>query len=194
VWRTKPTRVGTGSLRLRAGAASYSELGLPGCDAGVAVTLREGLGSGQPKLGGSRSNRAAAAFIGLLIALITGVFAGTSGAFATEPASKEFFAAAIGVLSAVLLAVAFQLPWLLASIRRLFSTGDRVLLVPLLGGFIVSVGAAIASGLSALNACSEEACGSVDDASTVIGGLIIGALVLVIVVLVGFMESGDDSS
>ena len=106
----------------------------------------------------------------------------TFGILTSARGSEAFYNASIGILGALVIAIALQIRAAVDALLRLFGRGDYPLLVPMLFGYLATLISGGAAALSALQNCSSSGiCGSPDDMNTVIFALISGAAFLVAV-------------
>jgi len=109
----------------------------------------------------------------------------TSGLVIEQQGSEQFFQAAIAVLGALIIAFVFQFKSFLQDLYYLVGRGDSFLIVPALISWLASFIGGIAFGLSALNNCDKNGCGSVSDFNNMILALGVAGLYLVLAFVVG---------
>lgn len=99
----------------------------------------------------------------------------TLGIFTDSRGAEGFYNAAIGILSALVIAVALQVGVAVDVLWKFFGRGDYFLLAAMLFGYLATLVSGGVAALSALQTCSPKGiCGSPDDFNSVIFALISG--------------------
>lgn len=121
-----------------------------------------------------------AVFVAFLIVLPALGVAVTGGVVTTAEGTEQFYQAAIGVLSAFLIAFVFQFKPFMGDLDTVLGRAELLyisfILLSWLGAFI----AGVAFSLVALQACKEHVCGDADDFNNVVIALSVAGLYMVV--------------
>jgi hypothetical protein len=103
----------------------------------------------------------------------------TSGVLTNDRGTEAFYGGALGILGALVIAIALQVKPAAEALFRFFGRADSFFMVLMLFAYFGTLIGGGAAALSALQACSNGFCGSSDDLNNVLIAIISGTTYLV---------------